>query len=46
MTASTLGTCFGSTTCFFVTGFLPPLARVAAIVARSFALTLTEHWRV
>ena len=31
---------------FPVTGFLPPFASVAAIVARSLALTPTEHCRV
>src|SRR4029079_2324281 len=46
MTASTGATFGGSSTCLPVTGFLPLLASVAAIVARSFALTPIEHWRV
>jgi hypothetical protein len=33
-------------TCLPLTGFLPPLARVPAIVARSLALTFTEHCSV
>ena len=46
ITARTPGTLAGSMTCRPVRGFLPPNARVAAIVARSFALTPIEHWRV
>ncbi len=36
----------GSITCFLVSGFLPPLARVAAMLPRSLALTAIAHWRV
>ena len=43
MTASSVGMCSASTATRFVTGFTPPLASVAAIMARSTALTLTEH---
>jgi len=39
------GTFWASMTSVFVSGLTPPLANVAAIVARSLALTLTEHWR-
>ena len=46
MMASTPGTLSASITCLPVTGFLPPKASVAAIVARSFAFTPIEHWRV
>ena len=46
ITASTPGTLAESMTRFFVTGFVPPNASVAAIVARSCAFTLIEHWRV
>ena len=37
---------FGLHDLFLVIGFLPPLARVAAIIARSLAFTLTEHCSV
>ena len=40
---ATGGTFGASSTCLPVTGFLPLLASVAAIVARSFALTPIEH---
>ena len=43
ITARTLGTLAASMTCLPVTGFLPPDASVAAIVARSFAFTPMEH---
>ena len=46
MTASTSGTSADFITCFFVTGFVPPNASVAAIIARSLALTPTEHCSV
>jgi hypothetical protein len=46
MIARMPGTCFASMTCFLVRGFMPPLASVAAITARSLASTLIEHWRV
>ena len=36
----------GDTTFTFVTGLTPPLASVAAIVARSFVVTLIAHCRV
>jgi hypothetical protein len=46
MTARTSGTFSTFMTCLPVTGFFPPFASVAAIVARSFALTLTAHCSV
>ena len=46
MTARMRGTFSGEITCLPVTGFLPPLASVAAITARSEAFTEMEHWRV
>src|SRR5262245_18448711 len=46
MTASTLGTLSVFMYCFLVTGFFPPFASVAAMVARSLALTLTAHCSV
>ncbi len=46
ITARTLGTYSGLRTCLPVTGFFPPFASVPAIVARSLALTLTEHCSV
>ena len=46
MTARTPGTLSASMTCLPVTGFLPPSASVAAIIARSLALTPIEHCRV
>ena len=44
--SSTSGTLPAPSTCLPVTGFLPPFASVAAIVARSFAFTPTEHCSV
>jgi len=44
--ARTPGTFSGFMSCLPVTGFLPALASVAAIVARSFAFTFTEHCSV
>jgi hypothetical protein len=41
-----VGTFSALITCLPVTGLRPPNASVAAIVARSFALTPTEHCRV
>ena len=46
MTARTSGTLSAFMTCLPVTGFFPPLESVAAIVARSLALTLIEHCSV
>jgi hypothetical protein len=46
ITASTPGTLFSSSRRLPETGFFPPAASVAAIIARSFALTPTEHCRV
>src|SRR5687767_9251819 len=46
ITANTPGTFAASSTCLPETGFLPPAASVAAIIARSLALTPIEHWRV
>jgi glutaminase len=46
ITASTLGTLAVAITCMPVTGFLPPLASVPAIVARSMALTAIAHCSV
>jgi hypothetical protein len=46
MTASTFGTFSVFMHCLPVTGFLPPFASVAAIIARSFALTFTAHCSV
>jgi len=46
ITASTLGTFSAFMHCLPVIGFLPPFAIVAAISARSLALTPTEHCSV
>lgn len=45
ITASTRAATSGETTWSRVTGLSPPYARVAAIVARSRAVTRTAHWR-
>ena len=46
ITVSTCRAQSAETTCSPVTGWMPPLARVAAITARSRVVTSTEHWRV
>ena len=46
ITASTSSTYLLSMHTLPVTGLVPPLASVAAIMARSLALTPTEHCRV
>src|SRR5687768_5814955 len=43
ITGNTYFTVSGLTTVFLVTGLCPPLASVAAITARSFALTAIAH---
>ena len=45
MTVSTCSATAWSITRSPVRGFTPPLARVAAMTARSAAVTSTEHWR-
>ena len=46
MTLRTWRTTSRLTTCSPVTGCTPPLARVAAISARSRVVTSREHWRM
>ena len=46
ITASTRRHTPGTTTTSPVTGFTPPLASVAAITARSWTVTSSEHCRV
>ena len=45
MTDSTRSTGPIPSTCLPLSGFRPPLARVAAMIERSKQFTRTEHWR-